>query len=419
MTPSKIFEKLIVILVLSTPLFLIMGRGLADAVMGFISISFLVRSAYKKDWSWINVTWFRLALVITGYMLISAFFAEFDKQAALISAVGWIRFPLFVVAITSWIWPRTDIKKYFLPSMVIFLLLVCVDTWWQFLTGTSLSGQPKPDYLGRLTGPLDRMLVGVLLLRLSWPVIGYLFAWSIQHKQKLISVTIAITVTAIIGLTVLISGERVAFALFALCGLTFVICAKEMRKLLLGVGTVGAILSVVIVYYTPSLNQRILQDTNRIVSNLSESAYSAVWTNGIIAWQYAPIMGVGPNNFVPMCEQLGKNSGFLNEDRNYDGVKCTRHPHNIYIEWAAETGLIGLGLFLFMVYLWFQKIFTSLRNANDKIGIYYQRLGSMVALIPFFWPLMSTMSFFSNWSAILFWWVMAVILSQTHDLESA
>jgi O-antigen ligase len=417
---NKSMTHVMVALTLAVPLFLILGRGLADATMGVVSLAFLFRSWRNQDWTWAATQWFRVALVTTGYMVISAAFAEFETKDALISAIGWVRFPLFVMALTTWIWPQPQTQKYFMKWMIVLLVLICVDTWWQFLTGTSLSGNPQPDYVGRLTGPLKRMLVGVLLLRLSWPVIGHAFAWAVQQRHILRASLLPLALTAVIGMTILISGERVAFALFALCAFFFACGAKQLRQLIFGCGIIGALAAVAIVLYTPSLNHRMLKDTDRVVSNLSQSAYTAVWTNGLVAWRYAPIMGIGPNNFVPMCEKLGKDSGFLNEQRDFDGMKCTRHPHNIYLEWAAETGLIGLALFLTMVALWIRQTWQAFRRADD-IGHYYQRLGCVVALIPFFWPLMSTMSFFSNWSAVIFWWVLAVILSphvQTNAAKS-
>ena len=48
----------------------------------------------------------------------------------------------------------------------------------------------------------------------------------------------------------------------------------------------------------------------------------------------------------------------------YDGVVCTTHPHNIYVELLSDTGLIGLMIFLFFLYK-IIKIFINKKYYNN------------------------------------------------------
>ena len=69
------------------------------------------------------------------------------------------------------------------------------------------------------------------------------------------------------------------------------------------------------------------------------------------------------------------------------------HPHNIYIQWLKEGGLIVF--ILFIIYLIF-IIFFILNNNGDK----KYKIISIVVIIIMFWPIMSTGSLIKNWFGV-------------------
>lgn len=408
--------RIAMFLALVVPVALILGRGLADSLMGVVSILFLGYSAYTRSWEWVKTKWFLWASITCAYMIVSALCADFDKAEALQSAVSWYRYPLFAMAFSAWILPPLRTQKYLAGGLIMLLVCVAIDTLWQFHFGVSLSGRIKPDYQGRLTGPFNKMVAGVYLQRLVWPAIGFAFAWAMRGTKDIKRIVLAILFAAFIGITILITGERFALALFGLGALLFTIGARGLRAPLAITGIVGAVTAIAMILSIPTLHERIVSNTGYIIDNLSRSGYVAVWTNGLTAWKYSPVMGIGLANYVPMCEQLGKASGFLNENRSMVELKCTRHPHNIYIEWLAETGLIGLALFLGLIVLWMRQVWTNLRNREIPLSEYYVHLGCAVALATLIWPVVGSMSFFSNFSAILFWWVLGLVLTSPKRL---
>ena len=70
-----------------------------------------------------------------------------------------------------------------------------------------------------------------------------------------------------------------------------------------------------------------------------------------------PITGIGINNFKYICET---DDFYKNLMINYD---CASHPHNIYIQWLAEGGLIVF--FSFILYLLVLITFI-LKNEGEK-----------------------------------------------------
>ena len=69
------------------------------------------------------------------------------------------------------------------------------------------------------------------------------------------------------------------------------------------------------------------------------------------------------------------------------------HPHNKYIQWMAEGGLIVLTLFLIYLLVLFNFIY---KNNGDR----EYKIISIVLLIILFWPIMSTGSLIKNWYGI-------------------
>ena len=57
-------------------------------------------------------------------------------------------------------------------------------------------------------------------------------------------------------------------------------------------------------------------------------------------------------------------------DKNFPGYfnGCATHPHNYYLEIMSENGIIGLLLFIFIIYIFF-KIFINIFIKNIKIFI--------------------------------------------------
>ena len=75
--------------------------------------------------------------------------------------------------------------------------------------------------------------------------------------------------------------------------------------------------------------------------------------------------------------------------------RCSSHPHNIYFEILAETGLIGMIFFIFNV-IFIKK--TKITKLNFmKTNPRSIRFNNYI-----FWPIQSTGSLFSTWNGFLF-----------------
>jgi O-antigen ligase len=398
------------LLFVAVPALLVAGRGLSEITMGVVSVLFLLHSVRQKDFSCIRQPWVRLALVVWAYLILCGLLADFDVAGGVARALTWLRFPLFTAAGAYWVLPRLKNTIVSHPLMApLFLALVCLDGLVQFFTGASLTGYafPLPHRLG---GPFgDDPVIGVYLARLGWPALGLVFGWALGASVRTARFYAPLLFLALFTLTILLSGERMALLLFALAGFCFFLGARDWRKILAMVGTCGLVIVIVLVAALPSIRTRIIDQTRYTLTHFSDSSYGHILHNSFIALKISPVMGLGPKNYPAACEALGESGGFKIASPAKTTFDCARHPHNIYLEWLVETGVIGLVLFLSLIVLWLRESYASWRQTPE---LYYPKLGALVGLVPFLWPLASGMSFFSNWSAILFWWVLACALAR-------
>ncbi|MEE8533233.1 MAG: hypothetical protein V3S95_06770, partial [Alphaproteobacteria bacterium] len=82
-----------------------------------------------------------------------------------------------------------------------------------------------------------------------------------------------------------------------------------------------------------------------------------------------------------------------------------------YLEWLSETGAIGFAGFLVVIGLWVRHFAAGARHWRyEPLAV-----GPVIAVILFLWPVASVQSFFSNWNAALFWFLLGWALAATAD----
>ena len=110
--------------------------------------------------------------------------------------------------------------------------------------------------------------------------------------------------------------------------------------------------------------------------------------------------------------------GLRNERKRevyYKKNGCSTHPHNFYIQFLVEIGLIGflflsLIFFIMLLIIFFKKqnfYFFNLRNQifnNESYSI-------MIGLFVFIFPFKTHGSFFNNWLSICFYLQLSLFLS--------
>ncbi len=390
------------------PATMIIGQGLADVMLITIALAFLLRSGLTGNWRWTREKWFLLALVLWFWMIFISFFALADFTDSIKRALLWLRFIIFTAALKEWVLDKASARRttvLFISATVAFTLIY---VGLQFFLGDSLYGFDNTQS-GRLTGPFDKWVAGTYLAKTAMPVLGMAATLSMALTGKASRQVCTVCLASLILLVgIMITGERSAFFSFALAVAVFFIAINRLRRWLFVPVLFGIVLLGLVFVTSPAVKTRMLDTTISQVKNFSQSHYGMIFSNAALMIKTYPLTGVGLKNYRRVCQQAPYHK-FVADDPS----SCGLHPHNPYLEWAVETGLPGVCLFIGLMALMLFQIIRTLRHA--KTEDYPLGLGALLSLVIFLWPAMSTMSLFTNWNAILFWYALALAFSFTQS----
>jgi len=130
---------------------------------------------------------------------------------------------------------------------------------------------------------------------------------------------------------------------------------------------------ITVIYSIPStqnpLNKSAITVTERAISTFNEKDVSI--NNHLLTWRTAlemikdrPFLGIGIGLFK--MDYLNYQAGFLEQNPNYLEYRSrSEEAHNEYLQLAAELGIIGLGIFLYILFIFYR---SALKFLNERKG---------------------------------------------------
>ena len=259
----------------------------------------------------------------------------------------------------------------------------------------------KPNYElnpYRLSGPFGKeLIVGTYIAFLSAPLISF-FIFNIKKKEKLKSFIFLIFIIFTL-IAVILSGERMSL-LFYLANILLILFLASNKKIF--VLNLSILIGILVLMYNFNPNAK-----NRFnnfyfdVSNFKDSNHARVFSAAYNIWEKNKIFGVGLKNYRILCDDEK-----IDKITNKNSL-CSTHPHNIYIEILTETGLLGLFLFLFFMIAIFIHIKKNYNNVENSLKPIF--FGSLSVILFYLWPIKSSGSFFSTFTATFFWFNLGMI----------
>lgn len=181
--------------------------------------------------------------------------------------------------------------------------------------------------------------------------------------KRILFVTILVMFMGLIS-----TMSRTTWAVFFLVSALLFIRVKNIRKLTVALGiTTILILSAVL---TSSYRDVLLQRAVGIISPIQTPDYTPrlnIYIVGLRMFQDYPLNGVGIGSFHILAHPYGS----IELDA----------PHNIFVYMLSEFGLVGIGLFLFLMisFIILMKKGITKVSGNEKIVLY-----SLLAIMAFY-----------------------------------
>ncbi len=398
------FQKIMTYFWILGPFIFLIERDPADLWLTLISIIFLIRCFYKKDWNWAGQLWFVFAFLFWLSSMISGILGPYDKYSFFQGFI-WIRFPLYVAAAQVWLGKDRDVRMVMFVSILIGMLIMCL-----ILLAENIY-EPKE----RLSWPYGDLVPGSYLAKISLPIYCTFIALiTIKFKRfSLLSLILSLT-----SLTLVMStGERGNFLIRFFSGILAFFSWKYNKVNIIKSFVIFLAIIFLIITSLLSLNKSYYDryvthffKSIPIINISNDNSYWGAWRSGIQQGLIKPMIGLGPSSSRKHCKTLPKKEIDWLPGKNY----CGNHPHNFYIQLFSETGVLGLTLGIFMFYHLFQTCYKG-RQSNPKCPI-----TSICYIIPlaFFFPFQQTGSFFGQWGNLFIWFPIGFCIAYIQDYKS-
>lgn len=411
--------KNIIYLIISIfPIFLISGPFLSDlfcVILGFMLIVYLVRGKLLLNFYNEEKLYLNFFLLFFIYINFNSIFS-FDPKISLYSSFTFIRILLFIFALSFFI--SNDHRIYFGFYLIFFIVITLLffhsSIQYFFNYDIYLFKEISQQRISSFFG--DELIMGSFVTRILPIALSCSFLINLKNKYVL-----NISIIILSGFLVFMSNERLAlFYYIGICTIYFFLTKKYFNYFI-----VILLLSLLV----------ISQVKNNSIDRIYKLTFSQMsQTSSIFSYRHTlhyltaydmfldkKILGHGLKSFRHLCSEIkyeksiqtkqkrdiAKLKEFNLEHKYITDYKngCNTHPHNIYLEYAAELGLTGL-LFLIIQFFYVSKTFILkfakivFSNSKNHLDIAKSIILSGVILQLF--PLVPSGSFFNNWMMIIF-----------------
>ena len=392
-------NKLLYYFISILPISIIIGSSVS--LLNILLISFI---SFKIIFSEKNLDIFKnfqikLILFLYFYLIFNSIISQ-DFQIGFIRNFGFIRFLFFFICINYFFYKFNDPNKFFRIWLVI-LSIVIIDIFIEFFSGANIFGWGAIEVNGILQPHgkrvvsffVDEPVVGAFVSGICFTIIGFLIN---EYKDQRVIILIFIF---FIFLAIFFTGERANTIKFILGIFLFLLLLDTYT---LKVKTIFLFFSIIIFFttinYSNYLKERYfgqlfnqIDTKEKLLEFANESLYFRLYKSGFEVFKKYPFFGVGNKNYrIETCKD--------NIDQNSNDYVCSTHPHQIYIEFLAEHGIVGSIILLSIFFLLFFRILKNIFISKN-----YIQIGSFIFTLIVFTPILPSGSFFSDFNLTFFW----------------
>ncbi len=269
------------------------------------------------------------------------------------------------------------------------------EVWGQPLVWRAAGPFPHPNFLGLYLAPLIVLGVGYLIINFRkkcWVVICHLLFIILAFWALVLSRSEG----AIFGV----------LAGFLLLGLVL----KKSRKYVL----IGLMIFVILAAVYPVSRHYLLEKA--LLRDLSGQFRLNIWSGAVSLLKNSPILGVGLDGYERLVAAYQANN-FVAVGGEKFFAPTQPYPHNLFLAIWLELGLVGLIIFIWILFKFFKQGVGTIKN-QDVYSLQfavYSVMDSMVAVIVH--GLVDT-PYFKNDLAIVFWLIIGLGIILKDDYEN-
>jgi O-antigen ligase len=390
-------------LLVALPATVAIGPAVIDIVTVLLGLTFLAHSISTKDTSWLDETWVRVLGALWLFTIVRSLLTG-PLWVSLGPALAWVRYPLLAVA-TIWVLREPVWRDRLLVSVALVCGFLSLDALFQAYFGVDIIGRPTLE--NRLTASMARPRLGITL---AWFFLPAVFGLLQLHRPRL-----AIGMSLACLAAILLSGDRLAF-LFAVAGLVLAALSIEVvRRRALIFGLLAAVLISGLLVLRPDVYARQVRSTIDAIQNIGSTHYGVIWSRALVMARASPVFGVGTNLYRDVCPDAAYGP-VVRSNNNLEA--CAVHPHNIYLEWLVETGLVGAAWFVAGLGLIARRIWPAVPVLRTNFVFMALAISLALRLFPLGTATSMTRSWFSMPLWLMIGWLLAMAIDVTTQRQS-
>ena len=421
------------LLIWSLPFSIILGNLFINLNLLFIILVGIY--IFRKNLNQFIIKYINYVVLFLIFIFINLFLSS-DLNLSLKGFFGLLKNIFFSLIFYFWLKYKNDNLKSILLSIVLAQLILIISLYINlgviFFFNTSL------EYGGRIGGLFqDENVAGSYIIKFLIPSV-FLFVIFFKNKKYLIHFLLLSFVS------ILFTGDRAPVFLFFLAIIFLIIFNKtlKLKNSLLFLLSLGLI---ILIFFLSSLNFRdkvtytsgqlglkyiekkifniqkdyfkekeynysewIKSEKRDGEYNFTDTQWFDHYSKAFEIGKHNLLFGSGIKTFRKACKDPKYNIKF--KDSGDPNFGCSTHPHNIYIEVFSETGIIGIIIFLSII---FTLIIKSTKNKDYEL-----KMIIYTYLLIIFFPLQTTGSFFSTFNGIFYFICLSLVLHLNNNYKS-
>ena len=407
---SNIFfsKKIFLYFYLFIPTIIMFSKFLAETFI-LILIVFILLNLFKKKKFKNIFIWdpkYNLLKIASAFLIFFIFIffnkiINFSNIYELLKSFTLLRFSIFILIPLFFInIKNVKFHKNLFYFIIIPTLALNIDLIYQFYSGKNIFGYNYDSEYKRASSFFGDEKIAGSYLYFNFFILLLLF--NFYKYKKFIILLILLTYYAIY-----LSGDRQPFLLVNLSLIFFIfIFLKEIKLNFIKNKIKYLFIILLILIFSFNYNFKKVIITEKYVGTLHQikefdfknTHYYYHFNKAFIIFKNNIIFGTGYKTFRIECSSE-KYEDTL--DKSYPGYfnGCATHPHNYYLEIMSENGIVGIFLFIFIIYT-FCKIFIN-KIYYQKKEIFINKI-MLIFIFTFFFPLKPTGSFYTNFNLIMF-----------------
>ena len=369
------------------------SNGLMNTFLGFIIVAFLLKGIIKKEciFSQTNINIPLLALFLITFF--SLFYSAYPQDTIKGGIFRLLQYILLLFALAKEVRDKQHLFRIIF-SIFAGLIFVASDVIWQINTGRDfVRGYAPMMLIGLLRATAsfsDPNILGVYLSALA-PLLFGLVLYYLKGWKKILFGSFGLLVLAAIALTY---SRPTLLATYV--ALLFLTITKRSKWLITGL--------IVFILIAPFLLPKsVKQFAKEVEYNpvrfMCNDDRISIFRNSMQMIKASPIIGHGANTFMKNYKKYKENPEYRNAT-----TSDFLYAHDNFLQIAGEIGLVGLGIFIWLLYELFNGctfIYKQLKDDQLKVIL----LSLIACLIAFLVNGLTESSLYSARVAGIFWYL--------------